>query len=214
MTEISPNYPWRVSITGLILIFLTSCFPTQSSHSPQLEQDLGVNLFYDNTCKPPCLLGITPGITSDDEAKEIVTVNKEIFKSCEVYEYTDRGGITGILCESVGIVFDKGIVTEIGYTPKRSLIVGQVIDTYGEPDAVGSIIGTIPEVKPRVKASLYYDEMYMQILLPEQDGNLYHLDPDTHIESIGFLMKEDYEELRKIIPMSWQGYGTYKGELP
>lgn len=203
---------WRLPVAILIVIvLLTGCIPKQPNWT---NNDPGVDLFYDETCAPPCLLGITPGLTSEAQAKEVVARSSETFKSCTVYNYTESGGIEGILCESVSIVFDMGIVTEIGYTPKKTLTVKHLLDMYGEPDAVGAIIGTIPEVKSRVKASLYYDKFYMQILLPEQEGDRYLLEPDTRIDNIGFLIKQEYEDLRKNIDISWQGYGAYQGQLP
>lgn len=188
-----------------LALLLVACYP---------RNELGRLLFDNNDCAPPCFLGIIPGTTSEVEARTIVSTNK-LFKNCQEYDYTSQGGIRGIECESILMVFDQSLVTQIGFSP-FSVSIEEVINKYGNPDGLVVLKGNLPEASSKVKASLWYRDINTQITLPERNGDAYVMDPGIQVEYITYYSEAEFENITKSITNIelWEGYKTYLGKLP
>ena len=117
-----------------------------------------------------------------------------------------------MVCASdLHIVFGYGtnIVYLIGINPTGSLTVGNVVQIYGEPDAVQVKPDTLPEEQPQTVIWLYFDNIYTSLVLPVQAGTTYHVDANTLVKNIGYLDKTTYELLRQKYTEPWLGYGDY-----
>jgi hypothetical protein len=110
----------------------TVVFPT---NTPDTSSSLSRNPFETTPCSPPCWNNIIPGKTTLDEAKVILFDEMGLQKDCTVDVAEDA---SLILCgSSVGIWFDEsGHVTWINLQPDGTVLLGQVVNTMGEPSEV------------------------------------------------------------------------------
>lgn len=186
-------------------IILTGCF---------LRNEARRQLFDNNDCSAPCFLSITPGRTLEEDAKIIIRSN-ELIRDCQEYDSTLQGGIRGIECESVGMVFEGGFVTQIGYSP-LGVSLDEVINKYGSPEKIVVTKVNLPEESIKVKASLWFGDIHTQITLPETKGDIYAIRPNIQIESISYYSQEEYDKITDstIDMVLWQGYISYPGKLP
>lgn len=158
-------------------------------------------------CSPPCFQDITPGITTEEQAFEILSSLVDI-KTCDQWEKNESGRNRGIRCSNIGMIFnDLGIVNGISFEPSESITVDEIIKKQGDPDAVNtSLLGV--ENQPPVAMMLYFDNKYMVIYLPEQDSKTYNLESITPVRSIAYFDQNTYKKA-SIMYLSWKGYGEY-----
>lgn len=170
-------------------------------------QTKNIDLLSDQTCEAPCFLGITPGVTSESEARTVI-YNSDRLLNCADYDNTEQSGAKWIRCDAIAFVFlDNGVVW-ISITP-LNLTVEQVIQKYGIPDALSVLLVSRPDEPYRSEAVFRYDQFRLQVNLIEAMGNRYEITPNTQVKSITFLNENEQDLLKNTILDNWKGYGLY-----
>ena len=195
----------KIILGLLILVVIVGCSP---------QEKTGSLLFKTTDCDAPCLLGITPGTTNEADARNIIS-NNNLFRDCQDFDFTIQGGVRGIECESITMTLDQGLVVQIGYF-SLDVTLEDVIKKYGMPDSVVVTIGSLPEEESRVKASLFFKDLYTQVTLPELASDTYPISPSTLIESVTYYSIDKYDSIVEKLTNAggWQGYKGYLGKLP
>lgn len=176
------------------------------------NKQIGDVYFSDSTCDAPCLLGITPGVTSESETKFIIK-NRVDFQNCQEFNNTDQGGAHWIKCDVIVIVLKDGKISQIGFNAS-GLMLEEVIKKYGEPDVLSTLLVNLPDYPARARAALYYDKKQAQINLTESDSDEYDIYPEISVISITYFSQEEYRLLKNPVMDSWAGYGRYKARFP
>ncbi len=168
-----------------------------------------VDLLLDTTCDAPCVLGITPGVTTPDEARTIVN-NNALLSNCEEHDLRTQGGVQWIDCnsKSFGIVFLDNTVAWISIAPSN-LSIEQLMQKYGPPKALSIVVGNKAAEQFSSKAILVYEKIRAQITLSEKSGNKYEIDPNTQIEAIIFNSEQQQTKVVAKVVGAWKGYGIY-----
>lgn len=102
-------------------------------------------------CVPPCWQGITPGVTTSDEALAIISNSPYIeMESIERHGTTTTGGVTWHLRApgrriQPGLSWDSGIVDMIRMGLNFDLTVQEVLNKFGNPVVVSVEEGGQPE---------------------------------------------------------------------
>lgn len=160
-------------------------------------------------CGPPCLMGITAGITSKET---VLGALQEMFNliNCKEWDRRNAGGTHGISCGSLAFTFqDSDIVNGISFVPSSQISVEDVIKVYGEPsglfvvdedDGMGNVVS--------VRMILYYDAIKTRLDLAEQPESIYLIAPDTRVENISYLDHAEYEKSTEGYN-PWNGFGGY-----
>lgn len=171
-------------------------------------------------CGPPCFFGIVPEITNETEAIEMLK-DEGLYKLCDPVPFDARSELRGFQCcgVSVGInVYQEtDIVEGIGFYPSKQITVEEVIDKYGEPDAVKvASIWFNWEDRPETTMMLYFFDINTVIDLGSQDGVIFNLKPSSQIQSISYSMivspSGDGDETGPKYISPWHGYGEYEEE--
>lgn len=159
-------------------------------------------------CILPCWEGITPGVTSAEEAERILQKKYQITDSEEFPKYTsidwkgeDREGI---------ITFSKGITTgmNITYSPEEQLTLGDIVAMLGEPEWVDVTIG--PGDNDMCGLALYFPSQgtVVDSYRPDDSGVI---EASQHVRGLLlFVGREGASsgfdpEARKV---NWSGFGT------
>jgi len=166
-----------------------------------------IDLFNETTCDAPCILGITPGLTSEADAREIIGKNTSL-TNCEEHDRTSQGGGRWVECKTLRVIFDDNVVGWVSFS-QSGLTVEQVIQKYGIPDALMVDIATLPEEPTRSDMSLRYDKIRLHVDLAEVDGGNYEVKPTTLVTAITFFSEHRFEVVSKVIQDLWVGYGIY-----
>lgn len=166
-----------------------------------------IDFFNDTTCHVPCVLGITPGLTSEADAREIIGNNASL-TNCEEPDQTSQGGGRWIECETLQVIFDNNVVGWVRFS-QSGLTVEQVIQKYGIPDALIVDIVTLPEEPTRSDMSLRYDKIRLGVNLAEMDGGGYEIKPTTPVTAVTFYSEHRFEIILEVLQDLWVGYGTY-----
>lgn len=178
----------------------------------------------DLKCTPPCWQGITPGVTTGEQALKILTdspyIKQESIKQVGNMKF---GGCTwdwrypGRRVQS-GLNWQSEIVESIRLDLTFDLTVQEVIERFGNPEAVSVVEGGQPE------------NWYWLIVLryPSQGIELTaythefseHIEPTTMIGAVLLYPRMNIEEMMKLEEESlsfplpkdyfsdWQGYGN------
>jgi hypothetical protein len=172
-------------------------------------------------CGPPCFLDITPGVTEERQAIEILQGYIDI-QECDRWDWSEEGGVRGIGCPhvigyqlyTVAMDFsDQGLVTRVGFIPSQMITVEAVIAKYGIPDWLSVVSWTEEgESPPMIFMALYYSELRTRIVLPIQETDTYLVSPTSQIESVTY----EGISLSFIVglDLTWQGYGEYPVSVP
>jgi len=166
--------------------------------------------FFDTTCATPCLLGITPGITTEDEANSIIKENSR-FENCQEFDNTDIGGVRWIECDEIVIVPTDNEISQIGFF-SPGLKLKEVIEKYGDPDKMR--ISFLTQFPFSIGVQLFYHKIHTQVRLISRNGIHYDISPNTSIESVTFFSQEIYDQLIKENWIYWNGYGRYEPSSP
>ncbi len=162
-------------------------------------------------CGPPCFQGITPGVTSFDEAALI-------FKSAGFPCRVDDAQGKRLLCSSgrtqimvtnyrlCTLDSTAPMVGAITLTPPDKLTVGEFITQYGLPDSVLMAWG--PQ-----SALLYASLQTFVFFTMPQGEQSYTLTPDTTIEAVIYVTDAGYQTCLQTAAkdrQQWKGYGAYQ----
>jgi hypothetical protein len=199
------NYLQKLLITLIICVVL----PVACSPFPPPAPAQGIDLLSDNTCNKPCVLGITPGITTPDEAWAIVQKNK-LLSGCRAENLIPAGSPGNIYCHSssFSVLFNVGLVAWISLAPPN-LTVGQLISMYKTPDAVGIARANWPNQPDETDVLLFYDKIRTQVSLGRKPGQTYTVGPDTQVSLIFFHSDDQYVHIRDQYHGAWHGYRVY-----
>jgi len=197
------------SLDKLLIVFLlvfTSSCTTQTEEYPVLNIDDG-GLLSKNPCTPPCFWNITPGITTEESAINILETMGDVSK-CYHWDKVKNGTEKGIGCKNINIYFDdNAIVSTITFTLSQEITVSEIIQNYGEPEAVIALPQDM-DVESPYNMTLLFLSKNMIIGLPEQDTNYFDLEQTTLIHGASYYFKNVYEE-NDIFNQPWKGYGKY-----
>lgn len=185
----------RLLISITFFILLISC-----SRTPR-----NTDLFNDITCAAPCVLGITPGVTSYKEAKEIIK-NTPSLLNCQE---PDMLPSLQISCDNFGLHFRGKTVDVIGLRD-LNLTLEQLIEKYGAPDKIRVAIFNWPGSSPKLVSALLFQSVRMQVVLPDATGAEYRVEPTALITSVSFLSEEAFTPVFELYEDTWNGYGIYQ----
>ncbi len=167
-------------------------------------------------CGPPCLLGITPNLTTEAEAVRLLKA-KGLYNNCYIYNHEAETGLRGAACVPVSLAYFRGsdVVGSIGFQPSQPITVEMVIAKYGDPDAV-SVSSTWFnwENQPETSMALFYSRLGASLALGEQQGNTFFVGPSTRISGVSysdnmFPSIREYEKISKS-RSAWHGFGQYQ----
>ncbi len=195
----------RVKI--LITFIISSLLLISCSKNDEII-DLGDGgLSSGDPCSAPCFQNITPGITTKDQAIEILQFDLNP-KKCDYWDNLSIGGSRGMLCKNVYLgLTEKDIISSISYTPVKKVFLEDVIEKYGVPDCYYESGSGVENTAPYL-IRLYFDNVYMVVYLPEQSGPIYLVQEETQIERYLFFEKAEYLTYKGHCE-EWGGYGEY-----
>jgi hypothetical protein len=196
-----------------IMILLTACSNAgvTPTSTPPTAMDFQIGdggLLSGYPCGPPCFLGVRPDVTDYDEVIGILSENHDL-NYCKEFDNSQEGGSRGIYCaDSYLIGFDRArtVVTHLGFTPSMEITLQEVVEIYGDPSRIS--VSTGGYAKTVSKARVFYPQYTMSILLEEQDGDMYLVQPSSKVDTIGY---EGESSFQKSIEgtQKWSGYGEY-----
>lgn len=219
-----------VIISILILVLITCCFflfklfyrnglwgyvpPTIAKYMAIMKTpgpNIGDGGFITRQpCGPPCYQNISPGVTTEKDARNIL---QNMGEPCVDFDYTNEGGYRGLICENVTMGFVNHIVDALTFYPSTAITVQQVIEAYGPPDRVCAYISSIlPDEPQRSNMMLFYDRFQAILELTEQDGIEFKVNPSTGVSSIGYLTEADYQYHQNLLVDNvspWNSYERY-----
>jgi hypothetical protein len=188
-------------------------------HTPMFSSTATIGdggLLSEQSCKPPCLWGMTPGITREAEAWEILK-SKDLTNACGVWD-TTTGGTRGIQCYwdngsiTIGLESQQDAIRFVAFPPSNTIHISDIIEKYGAPTWVAVWEGDNPE-HIAVEVAVFYDEIATRLDFRSQDGMVYNLRPETEIVGVSYLSPQQYTEFIKSMEgalFSWSGYGEYQ----
>jgi len=185
------------------------------------------NLFGDSSCAWPCWQGIIPGVTTRDEALQILNNSPIIVeistRSNELAAGFDSINWKWVLddSETTGLARSQnGIVYEIQLKTNQSISIGEIINRFGPPEKINIIDCTeVPEGEFRYWCGiLYYTKKGFSFhsswagTWDEQDLKINPSDP---IEIIALIKPSTIEEwalfngldISSFNLRDWEGYG-------
>ncbi|MBV6396866.1 MAG: hypothetical protein HFACDABA_02468 [Anaerolineales bacterium] len=189
--------------------------PTQADWSRTMEANKlhkdELEFLSVETCAAPCFLEITPGVTSESEARVIIS-NSKILSNCTEIRAAGNG-ISGIRCDGIGFLFREKAVLAISVTP-RNTTAEDIIQKYGIPDKVNVILSPLPDSPIRSSVVFLYNQLRLQINFVEIDGPEYLIAPNTLVLRITFNDVNEQELVNGsgdgISTGVWKGYGVYE----
>jgi hypothetical protein len=191
---------------SFLLMLLSACILSKT--------DIGDGGFIsEKPCSPPCFIGLTPGLSSEAETRQVLE-DEGILDECQTYNNELESGSRGIRCNLIiNISFRKGQdhIEGIGFRPVEEITLNEVISTYGDPNGVLLITGgTSQEHPPLTVMLLYYDAIQTRLILPQQDGEIYHVEESTPILDVVYFESSVYQSLKNFPLQKWNNYGFYK----
>jgi hypothetical protein len=170
-------------------------------------------------CAPPCWQGITPGITNDQEALEILQMNSLIKRgSINPAGSSLSGGCTWEWRTSwkwidPGISWKNGVVDIITLGLTFNLTVNEVIEKFGIPEYVSISDGGIPEHWYWIIDLYYPSKGILFTAYTREYSNKFY--PSTEIGAAFLFVPTTMEEMPERIQSShyekWKGYGDASG---
>lgn len=158
-------------------------------------------------CPPPCFYNITPGITTKNEAEDILKQNEF---SCTFFDYTSSSGGQGFMCSWGEVGLEGNVVDSVFFRPASKIEIQQVIDKYGEPDFVRTGIVSLPDDKVRVGMILGFKEIRAWVWLEEQSTIKYTVREHSLVRYVAYSVNVEPGPN----DMLWKGYGEYDWTFP
>ena len=203
-----------LTVIGIVstLLFLWAC---TSAPTPELLDIADGGVLSGEPCGPPCFWNITPGVTTKEQTMNILQ-DMGLLQRCEYFDTTAESGDRGIICSPIAVFIlkeDVDIVAGLGFRPTQRITVEDIIEKYGEPNAVQVVGLGLPESNPQTTMTLYYDSWNMSLRLSDQASITYELEPDVQVENIAYSDKRSYERYRQY-SSGWHGFGSYAPHAP
>lgn len=211
----------RVTMAGIVAILL--CTSAIAIWKLQQNRWVDKSIITGLPCVPPCWQGITPGVTPSDKALEILSNSPYIEKgSIKQAGTTISGGCTwrwrspGRRMQP-GLNWQNGIVHTIQMSLTFDLSVQEVIEKFGNPEAVSVEEGGQPEHWYWI-VDLHYPSQGIEFKAYTSEFSKY-LEPTTDIGAVFLFppmtmqerIKEIEEKLNSPLPIDyfsdWKGYG-------
>lgn len=196
-----------------ICIFLVSCVPGQKT--TETADAIGDGGFISlKPCGPPCFFGITPGVTSYDEAIKLIDNQKNIFINCQKNINHQSQANNGLSCANgIGITFKNSIVDGIGFSLTEAITIQQVIDSYGFPDLVEVGMDNYSNGIIKSICTLSFDQIQTFLGMADQEGTEFMISSSSNIITIAYYSIDQYKQIRvsgKLeFGVHWKGYGLY-----
>jgi hypothetical protein len=224
------RYLMNLASYCILLLFLSACLEPNSGahqgiktdepngHSNLTEEkglfDIGDGgLLSGEPCAPPCFLGVIPGVTTEDEARDTLRNRGVELQQCKEFNDGMEGGMHSIVCGHAFLInfqFRSDVVDSVGFGPTLSLTVGDAIAKYGDPDAVVAVRLGLDNSDPMYGMALYYDKIDIGLNLVDQANDFFDVTPSTKIENVGYYARSSYEQTQQSkLLMKWEGYGRY-----
>lgn len=193
------------------LIWLISGCQSVTPATQSVNLDIGDGGFLsEEPCGPPCFWGITPDVTTEEEAIKTFQDHFDI-RNCD--QWPTPKSHQEISCNPIVIEFNlSGKVDHISYNSSQPLTVQDAIVKYGEPSAI-NILGRSKDnsgTTTSVTILLFFDNIHTVIGLPEQAGTNYNVTLATMIGGINYPGKDKWKVVRENT-QPWHGYGVYQG---
>lgn len=181
---------------------------------------LDKSILTDTPCALPCWQGITPGITSADDAMDIL-VNSPYIKSGSIVQSgtTELGGCVWSWRGpsrrlSPGLSWKNGVVDTIKMGLTFDLSVQEVIDKFGYPEVIDSWQGGTPEHWYWI-INLYYPTQGIEFVAYTSE---YSNDLKENTE-VGAVLLYDSTTMREIMTrleatdgsLVWSGFSEWRG---
>jgi hypothetical protein len=121
----------------LILISLFSQLLSNCVDNNKPEEKIGDGgILSGQPCSAPCFWDITPGVTTIQQATDILS-SKLGLSNCDQLDTRNNGGSRGMQCSNITVDFDdKDLISGIGFSPANNITVDEIIKKYGNPDGV------------------------------------------------------------------------------
>jgi len=194
----------------------TPCFVISIPWWSTLEVNIGDGgLITKDPCAPPCFMNITPGMTTESEVYQILE-ERGITEWCEPRR--EDCNPYSIICRYIIVNFPEqgDTVSSILLSISQALEMKDIIQEYGPPDRVFTLVGEIPDALEFLDMWIYYDDILAEIRLETQKINenwYYRVSESTLVGSISYYDEEGYKnDILYIHASPWQGYGEYRGE--
>jgi hypothetical protein len=193
-----------VVIFSFIFVFLISLF---ENTTPKLQIGDG-GLISGKPCSAPCFLNIIPGMTLEKESLNILGTLGNI-DNCDRWDAVKNGIEKGIGCDNVWIYFnDEDIVSELSIKSSQRITVQQILDRYGDPDAVYVSAEGI-SLKGPEKMDLIYSRYNLVVGLAPQNNKYYDVSPTTTTQRVLYSDRKEFSRFIGSFNQFWHGYGKY-----
>jgi hypothetical protein len=208
-------------IIGLFLLLLTSCQQVPSTIASPTMKAFEVN----DNCPHICWLGINPGVSTEAEAKRLLSNSKEFD---ETQSYPEEMNINGIRTYwfsgkgrtypvIVSVAFENGLVTELNFL-NMPYSVQDFINILGEPEKISIQHEVPPDNAAYIEYVIYYPSRKIIAWVfpgsdngPSPEDHIYMLILNIDIEAadIPFWLANSNKNQQP-----WLGYGHLKDYLP
>jgi hypothetical protein len=163
-------------------------------------------------CGPPCLEGITPGLSTEEDVMALLQ-RAGLRDRCTVTHHQTQGKRIVQCGGSIGFSVDDSTlaVESISYSPPGEIRVGDLLEANGDPSYLLVIEEGRPD-QPIISARMVYDRLKMIVLLSQVDGTQYLVTADTPLLSVSYSDGDRFDEfltLNSGLLLEWRGYGTY-----
>jgi hypothetical protein len=208
-------------IVFLLILLLTCCAPAAPTFPPTPNPDKAhsaptadwsgyqpsVEAFqFNDQCPHLCWLGISPGITTAEDAYKIIHTSDQVKQ--DSIEATDTGILVNWFTEKtrkldsrVYVRLDKGVVSTISFQSMAPFVLKNFVALIGEPDGINidmDITGDIMEMP----YGAYY---YSKLILISADSADTGLNPNDPVDTLVLNLTYDQKIFR-----NWVGYGHLK----
>ncbi len=206
-------------IAVLTFLFLVACQPKESL------------LIGDTTCSPPCWRGITPGVTSDWEALEILATISEVewqpiptlVTADNKQNYVGRLFKDGYKERNFSIHFHNGIVSALEFGFGGNVRFEEMIQYLGEPEQISVFSGWgdaqylhVTLLYPQQGYSITYFEIrslsngFVEIHPKMRITRVIYFEPSLYEELLDRMLIRSFSiEFIKEYITDWRGYGSY-----
>ncbi len=217
----------------LICIILTACTPptpptAEDTPTPEITPTVAQTrvtritigdggFLSEEPCGPPCFLGMTPDVTSYEEAVQILKDYQYYDNFCQEL---DIHGSWLISCTDkydsrflLQVDNNKVYVIEIGFAPQTEITMQEVVDRYGEPSYVNVGVQGYEDTRKSM-VRIYFPDLQLGLWPEEyQAGGSYTIQPTTIIGWVLYYGAHD-ESIFLADKRDWVGYDVAYGPKP